>query len=592
MTVDLVLGPLLRHVDETSAAIWVEVQGPAEVTVRLEGHDGVWRSPTFAVHGHHYALVEVSGLRVGTETTYRVELDGSQVWPPVGSVRPASRLRTVRKDQPLRMGFGSCRTSVPHDAVGHLTHGVDALRTYGIAQARGDSAPAWPDLMLLLGDQVYADETSKEMKEFIESRRSLSEPPGEELRDFQEYAHLYSLAWGEPWLRWLLSCLPTLMIFDDHDVRDDWNSSWGWREQMRATSWWHGRIVAALSSYWVYQHLGNLSMAERADDEVWAHWQQRRSETDGEVDLSEMLDAFAARVDREPDTYRWSYARDLGESRLVVVDSRAGRVLEPGRRSMLDETEMQWLDRQLHGDHQHLFIGTSLPFLLPPGLHHLEAWNEAMVAGAWGRIVARISEKLRLRVDLEHWAAFQDSFRRVAGMVGEVSRGLRGEAPATVTFLSGDVHHSYIAEVESGHGGSSRILQLVCSPIRNPLPRAIRASTGIMAHRVASPLGARAARSADVPASPWRWDTIAGPWYDNNIAIVQVLGDQMEVTWWTGEVQHGEHERPRMAQVAQVNLTAPQGRPHQPAQASLRARSRGLRPHVQRRTTARSSRRR
>ena len=42
-----------------------------------------------------------------------------------------------------------------------------------------------------------------------------------------------------------------------------------WKEDMEATSWWHGRIIAALSSYWVYQHLGNLTPDERAADEIW-----------------------------------------------------------------------------------------------------------------------------------------------------------------------------------------------------------------------------------------------------------------------------------------------------------------------------------
>lgn len=571
MPSELVLGPVLRHVDETSAAIWVETKRACRVSVRLQGHPEVWSTPTFAVHAHHYALVEVTGLAPGIETAYQVEVDDTVAWPSPGAVAGESRLRTLRSDGPLQMAFGSCRTSVSHDAAGHRSHGVDALRTFGMAQAVGGDVPDWPDLLLLLGDQVYADDTSPEMRDFIAARRSLDEPPGGELTDFEEYAHLYALAWGEPWLRWLLSCLPTLMIFDDHDVRDDWNTSWRWREKMEATPWWHGRIVAALSSYWVYQHLGNMSVAERAKDEVWREWLRRRSHSDDEVDLSELLDAFAARVDQEPGSYRWSYARDLGDSRLVVADSRAGRVLEPGRRSMLDEPEMSWLDEQLHGDYQHLFIGTSLPFLLPPGLHYLEAWNEAMAAGRWGRACAWISERLRQKIDLEHWAAFQDSFRRVAQMVSEVARAERGQAPATVTFLSGDVHHSYIAEVEGAKEGHSRILQFVCSPVRNPLPRAIRASTGIMAHRVARPLGSWAAKSANVPDSPWRWQTLHGPWYDNNVAIVHVDGDQMEVTWWCGRVLDDDHAHPQLAQVARVELSAPQGGPASAAHVTPRA---------------------
>jgi hypothetical protein len=33
-------------------------------------------------------------------------------------------------------------------------------------------------------------------------------PPGAELKDYEEYAHLYKLAWSDPANRWLLSTLP------------------------------------------------------------------------------------------------------------------------------------------------------------------------------------------------------------------------------------------------------------------------------------------------------------------------------------------------------------------------------------------------
>ena len=52
----LVLGPLLRYVDDTSATIWVETDAPC--TVEVLGH----RARTFTVAGHHYALVIVEGL--------------------------------------------------------------------------------------------------------------------------------------------------------------------------------------------------------------------------------------------------------------------------------------------------------------------------------------------------------------------------------------------------------------------------------------------------------------------------------------------------------------------------------------------------
>ena len=237
-------------------------------------------------------------------------------------------ISTLEPGKPPRLAFGSCRTSVGHDREGNDTHGVDSMRAYALAMAgltEGEKL-AWPDLMVFLGDQVYADETTKEMQEFISSRRDIDQPPGKELKDYEEYAHLYSLAWSDPANRWLLSTLPSTMIFDDHDIRDDWNTSQAWREEMEQTEWWHGRIVAGLASYWVYQHLGNLSADQRADDDLW----QRvvTHEGDDELDLSEVLDRFAERVDQEPESYRWSYSRDINGSRLVVVDSRAARVLD------------------------------------------------------------------------------------------------------------------------------------------------------------------------------------------------------------------------------------------------------------------------
>ena len=252
-----------------------------------------------------------------------------QVWPEPDSDFPPSRIATIEAGHKLRLAFGSCRKSAPHDEENTTLYGIDAMRAYGLHMMSDDER--WPDLLVLLGDQVYADETSEEMREFIAARRNIDEPPGEELKDYEEYAYLYHLAWTEPANRWLLSTLPSAMIFDDHDIRDDWNTSAAWRQQMHATEWWQGRIVAGLASYWVYQHLGNLSPAERASDEIWKQILASR-DLDDDVDLGPVLDDFAARVDVDADSYRWSYSRDMAGSRLIVVDSRAARVLDPNDR--------------------------------------------------------------------------------------------------------------------------------------------------------------------------------------------------------------------------------------------------------------------
>ena len=568
-TPELVLGPLLRYTDTTSAAVWVQMSTDAVVDVVTE--QGTWSARTFAVHDHHFALVEVDGLTPGSAPPYEVRVDGAVLWPPPPDPElplPPPVIATLEPGKPLRLAFASCRTSVSHDEEGNRTHGVDALRAYALAMA-GITEPAgtmrWPDLALFLGDQVYADETTQPMQEFIAAKRDIEEPPGEELADFAEYAELYRLAWSDPANRWLLSTLPTAMIFDDHDVRDDWNTSLPWLKEVRATDWWQGRIVAGLASYWVYQHLGNLSPEQRREDEIYRRILDHADEhgADGpELDLGDVLDTFADRADKRPETYRWSFVREVAGCRLVVVDSRAGRLLTDGRREMLDDVEMDWLDGQLTGDVEHLLIGTSIPFLLPTGLHHLEAFDEALAEGAWGPRWARFGERVRQGVDLEHWAAFQSSFQRVCDMVTEVATGKRGETPRTVTFLSGDVHHSYVAEVVDlgidGRGSAapdrSLVVQAVCSPMRNPLHRVYRHVTFALAYGVADVIGKVTRRLKTAPRSPWQWEQKAGPWFENNIATLDVTPTGLRLWWATGDVVGDDHARPVLRLAADVHV--------------------------------------
>ncbi|WP_336204686.1 alkaline phosphatase D family protein [Nonomuraea sp. LPB2021202275-12-8] len=499
----LVIGPMLRYVDSASASIFVETEEPCEVTVEAGGRP--YKSPTFTVHGHHYAFVDITDLSQEA-APYAVKLDGEEVWPLEG--RPPSRIRLFPAEGPRTIAFGSCRTSVPHDAAHILTHGHDVLRSLGVHLAKTDADPG-PDLLLLLGDQVYADGPSPEMLEFIHSRRDTE--PKNEIADFEEYAELYRLAWTDPDIQWVLSTVPTAMIFDDHDLRDDWNTSLTWRHQMAKTSWWQRRVVAGLGAYWVYQHLGNLSPQERADDPLL-----RMLMESGE-DGAAALDSFAARADADPSSNRWSYARDLGHSRLVMVDTRCARQLTPRNRRMLDPVEWAWLEDQASQPADRLIIGSSIPFLLPEGVHGVQNWNEALCDGAWGPVVARLSEIFRQAVDLEHWAAFRRSFDDLARLLIGLGK--------PVLVLSGDVHYSYVSKARTGP-----VYQIVCSPIRNPLSRVLRWANVLTQFGVATLVGGLLARMARVPKPPFRWGVIKGPWFQN--AIATLTFPEAEATWY------------------------------------------------------------
>ncbi|HVG75579.1 MAG TPA: alkaline phosphatase D family protein, partial [Thermoleophilaceae bacterium] len=401
----LVLGPLLRYVGETEAVLWVETDSECEVEILGS------RERTFCVCDHHYALVCCDDLEPGTWHEYEVLLDGERVWPQDDGF-PASAFRTYPKDTPLKIVFGSCRVAAPHEPPYTLRKDedprgreIDALHTMAL-RMRDQPRQEWPDVLLMLGDQVYADEVSPATLAFIETKRDTDEKPGERVLDFDDYTQLYLESWGEPAIRWLLSTVSTAMIFDDHDVHDDWNISEAWLEEARSHEWWNEHIKAALASYWVYQHLGNLPPEAHRDDRLL----KRVKEAD---DAEDLLEAFAFHADRENEGTRWSYCRDLGSTRLIVIDSRAGRVLEEGRRSMLDDDEWDWVHEHATGGFDHLLIGTSLPWLLGRGMHYVEAWSEAVAGGAWGPVAAKGAESLRQTGDMEHWAAFQDSFARL-----------------------------------------------------------------------------------------------------------------------------------------------------------------------------------
>ena len=100
-----------------------------------------------------------------------------------------------------------------------------------------------------------------------------------------------------------------------------------------------------------------------------------------------LLADFAVRADQRADGIQWSYRRSLGGVRIVVIDSRS-RVFTDGRRLMVGETEWQWITESVAGDWNHVVLASSLPPLLPHGIHALEAWNEAVCGGAWGKSAA------------------------------------------------------------------------------------------------------------------------------------------------------------------------------------------------------------
>ena len=560
---EILVGPLLRYVDRTDATVWVEVSRPCRVTIRAG--DEVVTEHSWGAFGHHFAVLHLRRLREGTETPYEITLDDTPAWP-MDPDRP-SVIRTPRADDTVRLAFGSCRRGESQSPAALQQIGADALvaLAHQMAHTPHDD---WPDAMLLLGDQVYADIPSREISERLAQRRraglgprSARESAGaggdrdvsEEICDFEEYSWLYQESWRDPDVRWLLSTVPSCMILDDHDLRDDWNSSYAWRREMTAQPWWRDRVVGALASYFVYQHLGNLAPDELEDHELYRALRGAGSDAAREGLLAE----FALAADGQPGAAQWSFRRDFGRVRVVMLDVRASRHLDPDDRRVMDAGEWRWAREScLDADVDHLVIGSSLPAFMLPALHHLEGWNEAVARDRPDKpLSARFGEWMRLTVDLEHWAAFRNSFDDLVELLTEVAAGDCGgqgrmepreegrRAPASILLLGGDVHCSYLEEVDLTSprvaGSDTRVHQLVMSPFRNPLEKSIRLVNRLSVRRPVPDLTRRMAAAAGVREPEVRWRLSEGIWFHNGVMTLVLRGRSASV-----RVDHARVEWP------------------------------------------------
>ncbi len=567
----LVLGPVLRYAGVDGATIWVEVDRPC--TVEVLGHG----AETFSVLGHHYALVIITGLAAGTRTEYEVQLDGRTVWPPAGDPvghlpeieLPASIIRIPDPSEEIAVLAGSCRAAAPHEppytferTLDSEARGIDTMWAHASRMATDDPS-RWPDLLLLVGDQIYADDSSPGARKRIEALRDDDvDVPPEVVIAYEEYCWLYHEAWSLPTERWLLSTVPSAMIFDDHDMIDDWNISKAWLDDIRHEPWWEQHVVEGMMSYWVYQHLGNLSPDTIAAEGMLAALIAAEDGTD-------ILRTWARRQAGLDDTngaspYRFSFTRRVGSVTVVVIDCRADRVLEPGSRRMVGSEEWQWIREQALTADGHLVLATSLPVYIADGLHDLHVWNERVCDGAWGRRAAKLGEKVRRALDLEHWSAFGLSYRDMAELLLDLRSA--PAPPSSLAVISGDIHFSYVAQVSApalavaaGRPTDTHpharlpIWQIVSSPCRNALVPPERGVLRFTLTGAGARIGAALRRLASGPDTRPSIDLRSGPYFANNMCEVHYRGDSVWVT-----IEHSEPDadgRPQLQAIDTVELS-------------------------------------
>jgi hypothetical protein len=244
-----------------------------------------------------------------------------------------------------------------------------------------------------------------------------------------------------PAVRRLLANIPTYMVFDDHDVTDDWNITGAWRSRVESSPAGRRAVANALGAYWAFQGWGNDP--DRADGEI-------RAAITGRADGSISADEF--------DTVMWSFDRwsfvAPTEPPTLFLDTRTRRGYDsPEGGARLIRPEGLRADAELartagHQASRPLVVVSPVPIC---GLEIVERRQKYLV-----------KELGPYAIDFEAWHS------NLQGFVDLIHALLHDLELPWVVVLSGDVHYGFTVNVTlEADGRTLPITQLVSSPIRH-----------------------------------------------------------------------------------------------------------------------------
>ncbi|MVW86129.1 alkaline phosphatase family protein [Pseudomonas sp. PB101] len=536
-------GPLLRRLEPTRLVLWLVGSRALALTLRLQGVGNIrldaGQCTVIAAGAHAFVhLIDVqldSALPCDELIEYDVLIEGAGIadWAPhllYGAARCPNFVLRARVDQLLH---GSCRK--PHHPA------ADGLLCVDRLLAQEHAAKDRPALLMMTGDQVYADDVAGPMLRAVhalierlglfgehlegavvsDGARLYEHPASyyhradllpalqsnETLRErffggarkpiftsssadnhlvtFAEVMAMYLLVWSPmPWtliapqapaltperlkrytleqtridafkaglgnVARALAHLPTLMIFDDHDITDDWNLSAQWEETAYGHPFSRRIIGNALLAYMLCQGWGNNpdafgAVLEKAGA-LSASTHQSHLDSTVQDDLIDDLLKFQ----------HWHYVLPTTPA-MVVIDTRTRRwrsemnLKQPS--GLLDWEALSELQQELL-DHPSAIIVSPAPIF---GVKLIETVQRVF---SWCGYP--------LLVDAENWMAH----RGAAQVILNIFRHSR--TPGNYVVLSGDVHYSFVYEVLIRHRKAGpRIWQITSSGIKNEFPPAL-----------------------------------------------------------------------------------------------------------------------
>lgn len=343
------------------------------------------------------------------------------------------------------------------------------------------------------------------------------------IKGSEEFNRIHRLQWcydDLPKIRRVLANIPTYMIFDDHEVTDDWNITYRWQKLTRGNSLGRGVIRNALAAFTIFQYWGNdpracrgNSIASQALDRIAAMFANASEENPGpdpdaiawleqKFDLSLLPDVPTPLPDgtttgsngsgTAPDRMRWDFRYDGPQFEVLALDSRTWRGAETDANDLLREPFYDDASATLMTDQAMrlqipeqpgaginpngvCFVIAAAPFLGFPAVESLaqplinikdmlerepkfpfKRWKRSLLFG-------------RVEHDPEPWGFRPALFEAVLARLSSRNR---------VIFYSGDVHYSFASHTNywqldpvTGHSKqATRFVQLTASSFRAQQP--------------------------------------------------------------------------------------------------------------------------
>ncbi|MGB8972505.1 MAG: alkaline phosphatase D family protein [Pseudomonas capeferrum] len=529
-------GPVLRRLEPQRLAIWLVATQPLQPEFTLDGAACTANATCQVIPIGQHAFIHLLDIHFAQPLPcnqalgYDLRIDGQGIaeWAPHLLYPGCQRPSFVLRDRLDHLLHGSCRK--PHHPA------ADGLLCADRLLAQCEQPEQRPAVLLMSGDQVYADDVAGPMLRAIHSlierlrlfdeqldgavvadstalyqhpasyyhRADLlpAQEQNESLRErffggkrkpifsssnadnhlvtFAEVMAMYLLVWSpEPWrlvnldmppglteerqaryrqelplieafasnlgqVARVMAHLPCLMIFDDHDITDDWNLSAQWEETAYGHPFSRRIIGNALLGYLLCQAWGN-------DPDGCAGLVERCQVLTGTTLDSQAQDEL---IGEALQFQGWQYSLPSNPP-LLVLDTRTRRwrsessLAKPS--GLLDWEALSELQQALL-DHPSAIIVSPAPIF---GVKLIETVQKVF---SW--------LGYPLLVDAENWMAH----RGAAQVILNIFRHSR--TPGHYVVLSGDEHYSFVYEVLIRHRQRSpHLWQITSSGIKNEFPR-------------------------------------------------------------------------------------------------------------------------